>query len=458
MPAPAQVVQWVQRSYPRPQVAAEWLNDCYDYVLEEMNLSPAMDLQRILDNVESQLLQSDLRDSMIPGTGLPLDISEYNGKRLRGPVLVEVTAITDIGHSAFSLQNVRQTRLDKADLAGLGQEDDEEEGPIPRYPHSMLRFELSDGNISVGAIEYRKLPQLVLGQTPLGFKIILQDVLFRRGIAFLEPSSVILKGYETKDRENSQDFDFIRGLRLRMGLPDIDPPENTEEAPAFEVARDSQPEQQSRAIAGPSNVPARNIARSPLAVLSVHPVPSSSSTLVGDGAEDCERKRKTPISQRTTTSLPSNQGTRPGGQRSHYFTQNSTDNPCEQLASENILSPPPTSYSVFVKDETDQVGQNIPSSDGFDDDSFQWDEAALEHLSEVEKNAALKHGSGAGCLSAATSSSAGSTSASRSAESADVVEIDDDEDDKENVAMQYRRVRRRPPMAQVADDVIEISD
>ncbi|TFK46086.1 hypothetical protein OE88DRAFT_1638763 [Heliocybe sulcata] len=171
MPATFQVVQWVRDTYPRPQVAAEWLNDCYDWIVEEMNPDPSTDLQRILDNIESQLLQSDLRDSMVPGTGLPHDISKYNGRRLQGQVLVEVTAITDIGHSAFSLQNVRQTRIDRADLAGLGQEDDEEEGPIPRYPRSMMRLELSDGNVSVKAIEYRKLPELALGETPLGFKV-----------------------------------------------------------------------------------------------------------------------------------------------------------------------------------------------------------------------------------------------------------------------------------------------
>lgn len=104
------------------------------------------------------------------------------------PVLVEVIAVTDIGHSAFSLQNTRQARLDKADLAGLAaqkrerdgqqgvgegepQGDEEDEGPIPKYPRGMLRFELSDGHTVIKAIEYRKIPELVLGELELGYKV-----------------------------------------------------------------------------------------------------------------------------------------------------------------------------------------------------------------------------------------------------------------------------------------------
>src|SRR4051794_3555519 len=101
----------------------------------------------IITNVETQLLESDLRDSMLRGTGLPADIGGANNVRLRGPpILVEVVALTEIGHSAFNLQNVRQTRIDREDLAGLIGDDvaAEDEGPIPRYPRTMLQFELSD--------------------------------------------------------------------------------------------------------------------------------------------------------------------------------------------------------------------------------------------------------------------------------------------------------------------------
>ena len=84
--------------------------------------------------------------------------------------------MTEIGHSAFSLQNVRQARIERADLAGLAGEEGEDQdggedaGSVPKYPRSMLRFQLSDGTRILEAIEYRKIPQFELGVTPLGCK------------------------------------------------------------------------------------------------------------------------------------------------------------------------------------------------------------------------------------------------------------------------------------------------
>ena len=119
---------------------------------------------------------------MLPGTGLPRNVAELNNTKLQGlPILVEIVSMTEIGHSAFSLQNVRQARIEKADLAGLAgeedenQEDGEEAGPVPKYPRSMLRFQLSDGATVLEAIEYRKIPELELGVTPLGYKVRLLD-------------------------------------------------------------------------------------------------------------------------------------------------------------------------------------------------------------------------------------------------------------------------------------------
>lgn len=87
---------------------------------------------------------------------------------------MQILALTEIGHSAFNLLNVRQTKIDRADLSGLARGDDEDEadeGPIPNYPRSMLQFELSDGAITLKAIEYRKIAQFDLENTPLGFKV-----------------------------------------------------------------------------------------------------------------------------------------------------------------------------------------------------------------------------------------------------------------------------------------------
>jgi RecQ-mediated genome instability protein 1 len=152
-----------------------WLQQCYAWVIEEHNLNPATDMGRIKEHVESQLLMSDLTDSMIHGSGLPDNLASLQKGSLSGPpILVQIMALTEIGHSAFSLMNVRQTKVDRADLSGLAHgdsEDEADEGPVPNYPRSMLQFELSDGEIKLNAIEYRKILQLDLENTPLGFKV-----------------------------------------------------------------------------------------------------------------------------------------------------------------------------------------------------------------------------------------------------------------------------------------------
>ena len=83
--------------------------------------------------------------------------------------------MTEIGVSALSLNQTRQTRMERM-AAGEGEEGDgdvdvEGEGPIPKYPRGMLRFELSDGATTLQAIEYRTLPELTLGVTQLGYKV-----------------------------------------------------------------------------------------------------------------------------------------------------------------------------------------------------------------------------------------------------------------------------------------------
>jgi RecQ-mediated genome instability protein 1 len=47
--------------------------------------------------------------------------------------------------------------------------------------------------------------------------MLLKDVFIRRGIGFLEPKCVVMKGHQTQDREACQDYEFMRGLRLRLG-------------------------------------------------------------------------------------------------------------------------------------------------------------------------------------------------------------------------------------------------
>jgi len=150
--------------------------------VEQLQISPH-ETKRITDTVEEALFDSDLKDSMQSGTGFLESITTASDTTVQGsPILVQIVDITEIGHSAFSLTNVRQTRLDQEDLAGLARENEEENegqnqadedaGPIPKYPRSMLKLQLSDGTVTMPAIEFKRIPGLELGVTPLGCKVI----------------------------------------------------------------------------------------------------------------------------------------------------------------------------------------------------------------------------------------------------------------------------------------------
>lgn len=47
--------------------------------------------------------------------------------------------------------------------------------------------------------------------------MLLKDVFIRRGTAWLEPKNIVLKGYQTEERQQTQDADFVRGLNVRLG-------------------------------------------------------------------------------------------------------------------------------------------------------------------------------------------------------------------------------------------------
>ncbi|KAJ1307343.1 hypothetical protein OPQ81_001449 [Rhizoctonia solani] len=203
MAPPPRLVNWLKTAYARPQINLEWLTACYEYVTGELGVA-SDDFESLKTHVEEQLLQSSLADSAVRNTGFPDPNS--HGIQIKN-TLCEVVAITEIGHSAFTLKNVRQARVDKEDLAGLaGDLEDGEDYSIPKYPR-----------------KYRRIPDFELGVTPLGTKIYLKEVSVRRGIIYLEPRGIQIKGYQTEELEEVQDRDFVRGLRLRMRLPEEEP-------------------------------------------------------------------------------------------------------------------------------------------------------------------------------------------------------------------------------------------
>ena len=152
----------------------EWLEACYTWILSELHLDPARDMPAILSNVDAQLLGSDFADSMVAGTGFPPDVLGAEHAVLAGPLLVEVTEIMEIGHSAYSLLQVHESRAEhrkQAALRDAGGDDGQERKPMPKYPRAMLQLMLSDGASVLPGIEVERLPQFELGETPLGCKV-----------------------------------------------------------------------------------------------------------------------------------------------------------------------------------------------------------------------------------------------------------------------------------------------
>ncbi|OJT11460.1 hypothetical protein TRAPUB_12012 [Trametes pubescens] len=193
----------------------------------------------ILELVNAQLLASDFADSMVPGTGFPANIIGAEKAVLEGPILVEVVGMMEIGHSAYSLLQTYESREEYRKQAALREarepRDGEERKPMPKYPRSMLQFQLSDGSAILPAIENKPFPEFELGETPLGIKMILRNASIRRGTALLKPDCVqVMEGTKNDDRDAQRDAIFFRALKARLGedVPEPEPAPDDQPAPA----------------------------------------------------------------------------------------------------------------------------------------------------------------------------------------------------------------------------------
>lgn len=92
------------------------------------------------------------------------------------PTLLQIHTISEVGHSAYQIQTVMEQRSEvlsgRTRIRGLDDdgENEVEEGKVPPYPRGMLRLELGDGRRIVRAMEYKRINDIVLGQTSLGSK------------------------------------------------------------------------------------------------------------------------------------------------------------------------------------------------------------------------------------------------------------------------------------------------
>ncbi|KAJ9097361.1 hypothetical protein QFC19_006829 [Naganishia cerealis] len=237
---------------------------------------PSLDLRGMFFAVQTQLLLSNLAESLLPQplnpipgklTTLPEQPELLHDLVLFGPekkdaCLVQIISISEIGHSAFQTKNVMDQR--KEALSGVGrirrirdniehpssnngngeqppEEEDNELDDVPPYPRSMLMLDVSDGFRVMKAMEYRRIDALKLGETALGSKVspiiylvtkmsnmpestnrlcqmILRNVRVRRGTLMLTPDCVDFKGHLVEEFEELQPTLFQNGLKPELPL------------------------------------------------------------------------------------------------------------------------------------------------------------------------------------------------------------------------------------------------
>ncbi|KAH9452872.1 hypothetical protein MJO29_008122 [Puccinia striiformis f. sp. tritici] len=224
---PRAVRNWFKTTYPSVIFNEAWLTQCCEYLQTHFDLTPP----QLIKKIENQLLLSDLSTSTTnegsPLTDLRNSETEEVERQIkikelppnRG-VLVQIQSITEIGHSALSLQTVHSKIMD--DVQGrdrvLDLEDPESEdrqAPIV-YPRAMLKLTISDGHHSLPAIEYQKIEGLNLSETPLGCKLLIKAATVRRGIVLLTPENTTIKGFQVDELDSNRDRIFQEGLNARL--------------------------------------------------------------------------------------------------------------------------------------------------------------------------------------------------------------------------------------------------
>lgn len=319
--------------------------------------------------------------------------------------------------------------------------------------------------------------------------MLLKNVFVRRGIAWLEPGNVVLKGYQTEERQIMQDADFVRGLRQRLGqvLSSYHPafpcsrfacyskPDEVPAAPVQNVA----PVANARVRTPPPPVPQSNAVRSPLLPIddppSPRPAAGPSDVNYDDDAEQ-PRRRKVPTRQRSPSPVPP---PRQALTSSRFFGESTSGGSGKKLAQELKLSPhrqapvlvpdsdeerpgPSQKPPAFMGSKSKEVVVHLdddvmvegnapirnpsPRSEDFDFD-FEWDGELLETLDNAEKKV----------YGAVVDRPANESPSRAPSGDLSIIEIDDDEEqeEKENVPVPTRHVRRR---IVDDDDIIELSD
>ncbi|KAJ2932955.1 hypothetical protein H1R20_g4142, partial [Candolleomyces eurysporus] len=169
--------------------------------------SPGED-QLFFEELKSAILHSKLSDVMKPGSGLPPTIGLPSMHTVvLFDVILEVVHLMDFGHFAYASE---------AGIIPSPSDVIEWERSLPQYPGTNLVVYLSDGVTELEGRAYRPFG-IRLGSTPIGLKIRLAaGVPAIGGIAYLEPSNVVIMGGHVESRQDEHAARLRSDIRLRM--------------------------------------------------------------------------------------------------------------------------------------------------------------------------------------------------------------------------------------------------
>ncbi|KAJ3495294.1 hypothetical protein NMY22_g19956 [Coprinellus aureogranulatus] len=206
----ARLVRHFRTTYPIPQISREWLEQTIDSIVEETEM-PFFDYAHLSHQVNEKILNSRLEDITVPGTGLQPPVNpRFAYGFVHGPILLEMTHVTEIGITAFHLEAVRQERELVRHRAGPAVP------ALPRFPRRCLKILFTDGFMELEAIELEPLPNFALGETPMGRKVFVSNFPIIAGVAYLHPRNVAIVGGSNPDREAEHSTRLVRELRIRV--------------------------------------------------------------------------------------------------------------------------------------------------------------------------------------------------------------------------------------------------
>ncbi|WFD33567.1 hypothetical protein MCUN1_000380 [Malassezia cuniculi] len=176
----------LKREFPGLPLSEEWLTECVNYLRTS---DPRFGNEKaLIDAVRVQFLASDLRDSL-------------DGAQIE-PRLVQITGVTDVGVSAFSLLEAIKKRREDASVA---------------IPRSMLRLELSDGIDTMTAYEHTRIDFLSI-DVPLGTKLLLRSPAVESGVLILKQENVSLVGGVIPELAQDGERRLEETLCTKLGL------------------------------------------------------------------------------------------------------------------------------------------------------------------------------------------------------------------------------------------------